>query len=84
MSGRGGGQVPLHGWQLGSLTIPLPMATSRLAPVACPARSEVVCGNNHVVSTRALFDSCLYVLEDILTCCRVKVTFVDGTNLDQW
>ena len=37
-----------------------------------------------VVSARALFGSCLYVLEDILTRYGVDVTFVDGTDLDQW
>jgi O-succinylhomoserine sulfhydrylase len=39
---------------------------------------------DHVVSARALFGSCLYVLEDILTRYGVEVTFVDGTDLDQW
>jgi O-succinylhomoserine sulfhydrylase len=39
---------------------------------------------DHVVSARALFGSCLYILEDVLTRFGVEVTFVDGTNLDQW
>jgi O-succinylhomoserine sulfhydrylase len=39
---------------------------------------------DHVVSARALFGSCLYVLEEILTRYGVDVTFVDGTDLDQW
>ncbi len=39
---------------------------------------------DHVVSARALFGSCLYILEDILTRFGVEVTFVDGTDLDQW
>jgi len=39
---------------------------------------------DHVVSARALFGSCLYILEDILTRYGVEVTFVDGTNLDEW
>ncbi len=39
---------------------------------------------DHVVSARALFGSCLYILEDILTRYGVEVTFVDGTDLDQW
>ena len=39
---------------------------------------------DHVVSARALFGSCLYILEDILTRFGVEVTFVDGTNLDAW
>ncbi len=39
---------------------------------------------DRVVSARALFGSCLYVLEDILTRYGVEVVFVDGTDLDQW
>ncbi|THD82263.1 O-succinylhomoserine sulfhydrylase [Aliigemmobacter aestuarii] len=39
---------------------------------------------DHVVSARALFGSCLYILEEILTRFGVEVTFVDGANLDQW
>jgi len=39
---------------------------------------------DHVVAARALFGSCLYVLEEVLTRFGVEVTFVDGTDLDQW
>ena len=39
---------------------------------------------DHVVSSRALFGSCLYILEEILTRYGVEVTFVDGTDLDAW
>ncbi|MDP5216783.1 O-succinylhomoserine sulfhydrylase [Ruegeria sp. 2205SS24-7] len=39
---------------------------------------------DHVVSARALFGSCLYILENILTRYGVEVTFVDGTDLEQW
>jgi O-succinylhomoserine sulfhydrylase len=39
---------------------------------------------DHVVSARALFGSCLYILEDLLTRYGVEVTFVDGTDLAQW
>ncbi|KAA9010143.1 O-succinylhomoserine sulfhydrylase [Histidinibacterium aquaticum] len=39
---------------------------------------------DHVVSSRALFGSCLYILEEILPRFGVEVTFVDGTDLDQW
>ena len=39
---------------------------------------------DHVVSSRALFGSCLYVLEEVLTRFGVKVTFVDGADLAQW
>ncbi len=39
---------------------------------------------DHVVSSRALFGSCLYILEEVLTRYGVHVTFVDGPDLDQW
>ena len=39
---------------------------------------------DHVVSARALFGSCLYILEEILQRFGVEVTFVDGTDLDAW
>jgi len=39
---------------------------------------------DHVVSSRALFGSCLYILEEVLTRFGVRVTFVDGTDPDQW
>ncbi|WP_420824320.1 O-succinylhomoserine sulfhydrylase [Tropicibacter alexandrii] len=39
---------------------------------------------DHIVSARALFGSCLYILEEVLTRYGVEVTFVDGEDLDQW
>lgn len=39
---------------------------------------------DHVVSARALFGSCLYILEEVLGRYGVEVTFVDGADLDQW
>ncbi|MFN3823640.1 MAG: O-succinylhomoserine sulfhydrylase [Pseudorhodobacter sp.] len=39
---------------------------------------------DHVVSSRALFGSCLYVLEEVLMRFGVQVSFVDGADLDQW
>jgi O-succinylhomoserine sulfhydrylase len=39
---------------------------------------------DHVVSARALFGSCLYILQDILPRYGVEVTFVDGTDLEAW
>lgn len=39
---------------------------------------------DHVVAARALFGSCLYILEDILRRFGVEVTLVDGTDLDAW
>jgi O-succinylhomoserine sulfhydrylase len=48
------------------------------------ALASVLQAGDHVVSARALFGSCLYILEDVLTRFGVEVTFVDGTDLDQW
>ncbi|WP_374647027.1 PLP-dependent aspartate aminotransferase family protein, partial [Tabrizicola sp.] len=39
---------------------------------------------DHVVAARALFGSCLYILEEVLGRFGVRVTFVDGADLDQW
>ncbi|QEE36163.1 aminotransferase class V-fold PLP-dependent enzyme [Octadecabacter sp. SW4] len=39
---------------------------------------------DHVVSSRALFGSCLYVLEDILARFGVEITLVDGTDNAAW
>jgi O-succinylhomoserine sulfhydrylase len=39
---------------------------------------------DHVVAAKALFGSCLYILEDILVRYGVEVTLVDGVNLDEW
>jgi len=56
---------------------------SGMAAVNASLMSMVKTGD-HVVSARALFGSCLYILEDILTRFGVEVTFVDGTDLDAW
>ncbi|EAR50018.1 O-succinylhomoserine sulfhydrylase [Oceanicola granulosus HTCC2516] len=48
------------------------------------ALTSMLRAGDHVVSSRALFGSCLYVLEDVLMRFGVDVTFVDGTDLDQW
>jgi O-succinylhomoserine sulfhydrylase len=47
------------------------------------ALTALLKAGDHVVAARALFGSCLYVL-DVLARFGVKVTFVDGTDLDQW
>jgi O-succinylhomoserine sulfhydrylase len=39
---------------------------------------------DHVVSARALFGSCLYIVETLLPRFGVEVSFVDGTDMDQW
>ena len=47
------------------------------------ALTALLKAGDHVVAARALFGPCLYVL-DVLARFGVKVTFVDGTDLDQW
>ena len=48
------------------------------------ALTSMLRAGDHVVSARALFGSCLYVLEEVLQRFGVKVTFVDGADLAQW
>ena len=48
------------------------------------ALASVVKAGDHIVSSRALFGSCLYILEEVMTKFGVEVTFVDGTDLEQW
>ncbi|NOC93053.1 O-succinylhomoserine sulfhydrylase [Ruegeria sp. HKCCD6228] len=48
------------------------------------ALTSMLKAGDHVVSAKALFGSCLYILENILTRFGVEVTFVDGTDLEQW
>ncbi|WP_299670436.1 O-succinylhomoserine sulfhydrylase [uncultured Roseobacter sp.] len=56
---------------------------SGMAAVSGALMSMLKAGD-HVVSARALFGSCLYVLEEVLTRFGVEVTFVDGTDLEAW
>jgi len=39
---------------------------------------------DHVVSAKALFGSCLYIIETLLPRFGVEVTFVEGTDLADW
>lgn len=48
------------------------------------ALTSMLKSGDHVVSAKALFGSCLYILESVLGRFGVEVTFVDGTDLDQW
>ncbi|MEO0863582.1 MAG: aminotransferase class I/II-fold pyridoxal phosphate-dependent enzyme, partial [Pseudomonadota bacterium] len=48
------------------------------------ALTAMLKAGDRVVSSRALFGSCLYVLEEVLTRYGVEVVFVDGTDLDAW
>lgn len=48
------------------------------------ALTSMLKAGDRVVSARALFGSCLYVLEEVLSRYGVEVEFVDGTDLDAW
>ena len=48
------------------------------------ALAAMLRAGDHVVSARALFGSCLYILQEVLTRFGVQVTFVDGTDLAAW
>ncbi|MBO9479552.1 O-succinylhomoserine sulfhydrylase [Shimia sp. R11_0] len=48
------------------------------------ALTSILQAGDHVVSAKALFGSCLYILENILSRYGVEVTFVDGTDLAAW
>jgi O-succinylhomoserine sulfhydrylase len=56
---------------------------SGMAAVTAALLSLVKAGD-HVVSARALFGSCLYVVEELLPRFGVETTLVDGADLDQW
>ncbi len=56
---------------------------SGMAAVNGALFSQVQAGD-HVVAARALFGSCLFILENLMPKFGVEVTFVDGTDLDQW
>ena len=46
--------------------------------------ASMVQAGDHVVGSRALFGSCLYILIEILPKWGVETTIVDGTDLNQW
>jgi O-succinylhomoserine sulfhydrylase len=46
--------------------------------------ASMVQAGDHVVGSRALFGSCLYILTKILPKWGVETTIVDGTDLNQW
>lgn len=48
------------------------------------ALTSLLKAGDHVVSAKALFGSCLYILENILTRFGVEVSFVDGADLEEW
>lgn len=56
---------------------------SGMAAVSGALMSALRAGD-HVVAARALFGSCLYILEEILPRYGVEVTFVDGADITAW
>lgn len=54
-----------------------------MAAVTLALMGQVKAGD-HIVSSRALFGSCLYIVENLLPRFGVESTLVDGTDLDQW
>lgn len=58
-------------------------AASGMAAVSGTLFSMLQAGD-HIVAARALFGSCLFVLENILPKWGVEVTFVDGTDNAAW
>ncbi|MBI1980555.1 MAG: O-succinylhomoserine sulfhydrylase [Methylocystis sp.] len=56
---------------------------SGMAAVTASLLAQLKAGH-HVVSARALFGSCLYVVEDLLPRLGIASTLVDGADLEQW
>src|SRR5208283_5523894 len=56
---------------------------SGMAAVTASLMGQLKAGD-HVVAARALFGSCLYVVEDLLPRFGVESTLVEGTDLDAW
>ncbi|MAR79102.1 MAG: O-succinylhomoserine sulfhydrylase [Rhodospirillaceae bacterium] len=57
--------------------------SSGMAAVNATLMSLLKSGD-HIISSRALFGSCRYIIEEILPKFGIEVTFVDGTDLKQW
>src|SRR5579863_3253894 len=54
-----------------------------MAAVTAALMGQLRAGD-HIVAARALFGSCLFVIEDLLPRFGVASTLVDGTDLAQW
>jgi len=59
-------------------------ATATGMAAVTAALMGLVRAGDHVVSSRALFGSCRYVVEEHLPRYGVETTLVDGTDLDAW
>src|SRR6201996_3696909 len=49
-----------------------------------PALLAPLKAGDHLVASKALFGSCLYVVQDLLPRYGIETTLVDGLDLDQW
>ena len=58
-------------------------AATGMAAVTTAILAPLKAGD-HVVASRALFGSCLYVIQDLLPRYGIETTLVDGFDLDQW
>jgi O-succinylhomoserine sulfhydrylase len=56
---------------------------SGMAAVTAALVGQLKAGD-HVVASKALFGSCLYIIQELLPRFGVGSTLVDGTDLDQW
>jgi len=56
---------------------------SGMAAVTGALMGQVKAGD-HVIAARALFGSCLYIVEDLLPRFGVETTLVEGADLTQW
>jgi O-succinylhomoserine sulfhydrylase len=54
-----------------------------MAAVTLAMMGQVRAGD-HIVASKAIFGSCLYVMEDYLPRYGVSATIIDGRNLDEW
>lgn len=54
-----------------------------MAAVTATMLSQLSAGD-HIVSSRALFGSCRYVVDDLASRFGITTTFVDGTDLSAW
>ncbi len=59
-------------------------ATATGMAAVTAALMSLVRAGDHVVAARALFGSCLYIVEEWLPRFGVQSTLVDGADLDQW
>lgn len=57
--------------------------SSGMAAISAAVIAPLKAGS-HVVAPRAMFSSCLWLLDTLLPRFGVKVTLVDGEDLDQW